>query len=259
MKKRGLFLSLLLCSLSFGLSAQTYKLLEGKVTHPRLPLEGIHVVNLSRGNAEITDVYGAFEISVAVGERLMFSGIQFKQRELFITETIFSLDEVTVYLEEFVNELREVVVKPHKLSGSLTSDLNTVPKRLNFSDVGIPGFEGEREEKIVSGKSLILSTLLLPISGGINLEAAYKHISGYYKKLKKRRKLDGQFDAIFAMIKFYGVLFFEEEYGIPQEKIYDFVLGCSENSNIIELYKMGLHGRVMDQFEQFKKERYAEN
>jgi hypothetical protein len=131
-KKRGLFLSLLLCSLSFGLSAQTYKLLEGKVTHPRLPLEGIHVVNLSRGNAEITDVYGAFEISVAVGERLMFSGIQFKQRELFITETIFSLDEVTVYLEEFVNELREVVVKPHKLSGSLTSDLKHCAKAIEL-------------------------------------------------------------------------------------------------------------------------------
>lgn len=258
MKKRFFFLNILFF-VSFNLCAQKYKLLKGRVSHPRLQLERIHVVNVSRGNAEITDVNGAFEISVAVGERLMFSGIQFKQRELVVTETIFLLDEVTVYLEEFVNELREVVVKPHRLSGSLSSDLSTVPKQLNFSDVGIPGFKGERKEKIVSAKSLILSTLLLPISGGINIDAAYKHISGYYKKLKKRRKLDSQFEAIFSMIKFYGVLFFEDEYGIPQEKIYDFVLGCSENSNIIELYKMGLHQRVMEQFKRFQEERYAEN
>ncbi len=252
-------LNVLLFFVLSSLSAQKYKLLEGRVSHPRLQVEGIHVLNVSRGNAEITDVNGVFEISVAVGERLIFSGIQFKQRELVITETIFSLDEVTVYLEEFVNELREVVVKPHKLSGSLSSDLSTVPKQLNFSDVGIPGFKGERKEKIVSAKSLVLSTLLLPISGGINIDAAYKHISGYYKKLKKRRKLDRQFESIFSMIKFYGVLFFEEEYGIPQEKIYDFVLGCAENSNIIEWYKMGLHQRVMVQFKRFQEERYAEN
>ncbi|MDB2672339.1 carboxypeptidase-like regulatory domain-containing protein [Flavobacteriaceae bacterium] len=259
MKIRAIFIAHLLLALPFGLSAQTYRLLEGRVSHSRLPLEGIHVINASRGNAEITDVNGEFEISIALGERLLFSGVQFKQRELIITEAIFSLAEVTVYLEEFVNELKEVVVKPHDLSGSLSSDLSAVPKQLNFSDVGIPGFKGEREEKIVSAKSLILSTLLLPISGGINLEAAYKHLSGYYKKLKKKRKLEGEFEVIFSMIKFYGVFFFEQEYGLPQEKVYDFVLSCSENTNIIKFYKMGMHEEVTTAFDRFNRERYAEN
>ena len=129
---------------------------------------GIHVINADRGLAEITDINGFFQISVAVGERLVFSGVQYKKRELLISAEIFALDGIKVYLEAFVNELDEVVVKPHQLSGSLSSDISSVPK-INFDDVGIPGYKGVRKEKIVSAQNLILSTLLLPISGGINV------------------------------------------------------------------------------------------
>ena len=85
------------------------------------------------------------------------------------------MEAITVYLEAFVNELDEVIVKPHQLSGSLASDISNVPKQINFDDVGIPGYKGVRKEKIVSAQNLILSTLLLPISGGINVDALYKH------------------------------------------------------------------------------------
>ena len=180
------------------LNAQNYKLLKGRISHPNLVVAGIHVINADRGLAEITDIDGNFEISVAIGEELIFSGVQYKKRALIISPEIFALDEVTVYLEAFINELDEVVVKPHNLSGSLSSDLSNVKGQINFDDVGIPGYKGVRKEKIVSGKSLILSTLLLPISGGINIDAVYKHLSGYYKKLKKRRKLDAQFEMVFS-------------------------------------------------------------
>ena len=169
MKIRFPLICLLSILLSPSLVAQKYKLLKGKVSHPKLSVAGIHVVNVSRGSTEITDMMGYFEISVAQGERLLFTGIQFKDQELIITEDIFSSDEITVYLKTAINQLDEVVVKPHDLSGNLSSDLQGVPKTLNFTDVGIPGFKGEREEKIVSGKSLILSTLLLPISGGLDV------------------------------------------------------------------------------------------
>lgn len=245
---------LLLCCT--GLKAQKYKLLRGYISHPDLAVAGIHVINADRGLAEITDINGFFEISVAEGEKLIFSGIQYKKRALVISAEIFTLEEITVYLEAFVNELDEVVLKPHNLSGSLTGDLSNVKPKINFDDVGIPGFKGERKEKIVSGKSLILSTLLLPISGGINIDAVYKHLSGYYKKLKKRRKLDTKFDAVFAIIKFYGVYFFTENYQLTTEEIYDFVLGCSENTDLIELFKKNRHEQVVEAFDHFKKAYY---
>ena len=241
------------------ITAQDYKLLNGKISHPNLIVAGIHVINADRGLAEITDIDGNFEISVAIGEELIFSGVQYKKRALIITPEIFALDEITVYLEAFINELDEVVVKPHNLSGSLSSDLNNVKEQINFDDVGIPGYKGVRKEKIVSGKSLILSTLLLPISGGINIDALYKHLSGYYKKLKKRRKLDAQFEKVFSIIKFYGVYFFEENYALEQEEVYDFVLGCSENSQLIDYYKKDMHERVVQAFEEYKIKQYEKD
>ena len=241
------------------ITAQDYKLLNGKISHPNLIVAGIHVINADRGLAEITDIDGNFEISVAIGEELIFSGVQYKKRALIITPEIFALDEITVYLEAFINELDEVVVKPHNLSGSLSSDLNNVKEQINFDDVGIPGYKGVRKEKIVSGKSLILSTLLLPISGGINIDALYKHLSGYYKKLKKRRKLDAQFETVFSIIKFYGVYFFEENYALEQEEVYDFVLGCSENSQLIDYYKKDMHEQVVQAFEEYKKKQYEKD
>lgn len=241
------------------ITAQDYKLLNGKISHPNLIVAGIHVINADRGLAEITDIDGNFEISVAIGEELIFSGVQYKKRALIITPEIFALDEITVYLEAFINELDEVVVKPHNLSGSLSSDLNNVKEQINFDDVGIPGYKGVRKEKIVSGKSLILSTLLLPISGGINIDALYKHLSGYYKKLKKRRKLDAQFETVFSIIKFYGVYFFEENYALEQEEVYDFVLGCSENSQLIDYYKKDMHEQVVQAFEEYKIKQYEKD
>jgi len=240
------------------LKAQKYKLLSGKIDHPELAVAGIHVINADRGLAEITDIDGYFEISVTIGEKLIFSGVQYKKRALEISPEIFALDQITVYLEAFINELDEVVVKPHDLSGSLASDLSNVKPRLNFDDVGIPGYKGVRKEKIISGKSLILSTLLLPISGGINIEAVYKHLSGYYKKLKKRRMLDAQFDAVFSIIKFYGLYFFEENYKLELEEIYDFVLGCSENSKLLDYYKKDMHEQVVKCFENYLSNQYNE-
>ena len=92
------------------LKAQDYKLLSGKISHPNLVVAGIHVINADRGLAEITDIDGNFEISVAIGEKLIFSGVQYKKRALEITSEIFALDQITVYLEEYINELDEVVI-----------------------------------------------------------------------------------------------------------------------------------------------------
>ena len=257
MKSTVVFFCLFFC-LS-GLFAQKYKLLEGQVAHPNLVVAGIHVINADRGLAEITDINGFFQISVAVGERLVFSGVQYKKRELLISEEIFALDGIKVYLEAFVNELDEVIVKPHQLSGSLSSDISSVPKKINFDDVGIPGYKGVRKEKIVSAQNLILSTLLLPISGGINVDALYKHLSGYYKKLKKRRKLDAKFEAVFQVIRFYGLYFFLENYALEEEEIYDFVLGCAENTALIDLFKKNRHEEVVAAFDQFYSTQYHEN
>ncbi len=243
-----LFVLLLFTTLLFG---QEFKLLQGKIVHPELSVAQIHIINLSRGNAEVTDVDGAFEISVRKGERLRFSGVQFKPLEIEISAAVFTTAELTVYLEAQINELEEVVVKPHALSGSLSQDLQNVKAPINFSDVGIPGFKGKRKERIVSSEEILLRTLLLPISGGVDIEAIYKHLSGYYKSLKKKRALEANFLAVYKMIRFYGVVYFIDTFGFKTEEVYDFVLACSENTSVIDDFNKGRHDRVLKHFETY--------
>ena len=130
----------------------------------------------------------------------------------------------------------EVVVKPHNLTGNLADDLSSAPPApINFKDVGIPGFEGERREKIKynSTRSLILSTLLLPIMP-LDIEGMYKQISGYNRRLKESRKLSKQLQTVNSMINFYGSQFLQDQYSLSSDEIYAFVLACVENTPAME-------------------------
>ena len=232
--------------------AQKYKLLTGYVFDSETPISNIHVINTSRGNAEVTDINGLFEISVSIGEKLVFSSIQYEKYELIITENIFSSKEITIYLKGFVNELDEVIVTNNSLTGNLKTDLleSGLEEKQNFDDFGIPGFKGERQEKIQNATQLLLG---LGTSMQIDVEAVYKHISGYYKRLKKRRLLESKFVSIFSSIKFYGLIFFIENYNIGDNQVYDFILGCSENSDIIYYFNQDLHQKVIQELDAYIK------
>jgi len=243
--------SFFICLSGGSLYSQQFKLLQGKLHHESLSLSGIHVVNTSRANAVISDADGYFEISVQVGERLQFSGIQFKFKELLINQSVFDSELITVYLEAFVNELDEVIVKPHDLSGNLSSDITNanIPRPLNFYDVGIPGFKGQRKERIPSIQEMALNLALVRV----DVEAVYKYVSGYYRKLKLKRKQDKEFKTMLKIIEFYGLYFFSENYNLEPEQVYDFVLGCSENTTLLQLFNQSRHQEIVQTFSDYAK------
>ena len=259
--------SVLLCIFVFGIhhvfsqKKQNYKVFKGEVVNDSLNISGIHIINKTSGSRSITNQNGIFEIGVKRNDTIVLSSIQIKPHMIIIDSKIFDQDLIRVYVEPFINQLDNVVVKSHNLSGNMLDDMldSGIKDPINFSDVGIPGFEGEREEKIVSEKALILQTLLLPISGGLNIEAVYKHLSGYYKELKKRRLLDKQYVAVVSIIEFYGLVFFINKFNLSEEKVYEFVLGALENSNIESDFKTSDHGLVLESFEEFYKSINEEN
>ena len=132
-----------------------------------------------------------------------------------------------VYVDQFINQLNNVVVRSHNLSGNILDDManSNVKVPINFDDVGIPGFKGIREEKIEK----IVHFIGLPVMA-INIEALYKNLSGYYNRLKKRRVWDKQNITTLDVIEFYGVSFFSRSYNLTQDEVYEFVLGAIENS-----------------------------
>ncbi|MBL30887.1 MAG: hypothetical protein CMC81_06590 [Flavobacteriaceae bacterium] len=247
---RTTFLVLILFSF-IKLNAQNKRsfLLKGNVlVSDSLSISSIHVINKSRGSATITNEFGYFELFSSTNDTIIFSSVQYKLKILVVSQEILETKKIIVPLETFVNELSEVIVKPHNLSGDLFNDIaNSTTKPINFYNLGIPGFTGKRKEKIISPTSIIATAIL---SGNIPVDPIYKYISGYYKNLKKKRSLEIDFNLISNLIKFYGFEYFKTSFGLREEEIYDFVSGTYDNYPVKETFINNEHNKVINFFEE---------
>ncbi len=237
--KTRLFLLLTILFFTLLVQGQT-KRLYGMVANQR-DVEGIHILNTSSRSNSVTDANGEFLITVRPLDTLIVSSIAYIPEKFVVTKELYKAGFITITLKELVYELDEVYLGP-KLSGNLERDIKkiNVEDQINFDDVGIPGFKGKPEEKIVPIVPII------PLS--VNLESLYKHLSGYYKKLKKKRKWETQNLVVSQMIYYYTPGFFKEAYQIPEERLYDFLLFCVENSEIQNNFQNENYNLVLETF-----------
>lgn len=198
MKNGYLLLGLFL--LVFNIASSQQIDLEGKVTNA-FDIEGIHILNKTSKYNTVTNEFGEFVIRIQVQDTIIFSSIKYQIKELIITEDIYHKKKININLNELVNELDEVLIG-NTLTGDLFTDLKNikVEETFNFDNVGIPGFKGEPEEKIVP-----LAAAAFPLN--VNIEALYKHIGGYYKKLKIQRKWTNENLTVVEIMDYYGFNF----------------------------------------------------
>ncbi|MDA0330524.1 MAG: carboxypeptidase-like regulatory domain-containing protein [Bacteroidetes bacterium] len=227
------------------------RLIEGAVFNDdSYSIEGVHVLNITSEFNTITDSDGNFKIYASLNDEIIFSAIQFKRKKIIINDDILNSISVKIFLEEFVNELDEVIVNSSRLSGNLSTDLinSGVIEQINFDDVGIPGFKGIRMESIPTNTQLVSELLLAPLSGGLNIERMYKWFSGYYKNLKKVREYSNDYDLIDQIIKFYGQSFFIQEFNLKIDNIHNFVSSTYLNYPVEKNFKMGNYSVIIEYF-----------
>lgn len=236
-----LFLLLFLSSYIFV--AQT-TIISGNIVNKN-DADNIHVLNKSSHYNTITDLNGNFSIKTKLNDTLIFSSIQYKLKVVIIDELIYASKFLSLRLEKNVNELDEVLIGNH-LTGNLENDLKNIEtkKRLNFEDVGIPGFKGIPEEKIAP------VVPYLGLASAVDVEALYKHLSGYYKKLRLKRKWEGQNRDVVKIVSFYSSQFFLEAYNIPKNRLYDFLLFCVETTDIQKNFKATNYVLVLEAFKE---------
>jgi len=233
-----LFLITLLFS-TLGLAQK--RVLHGKITNGS-EVEGIHILNTSSRYNAITNEYGDFFINVNRQDTLVFSSVNYTPIEVVITDEIYKTGTLIMGLEVLVNELDEVLLGP-RLSGNIATDLKNIEteETLNFYDVGIPGFKGKGEEKIVPIVAAFFPT-------NIQIEAIYKYISGYYAKLKMKRKWDAENMTVAQVLMIYSPRFLKDAYQIPENRVYDFVLYCVETTNLRQDFKDEKYAEVLKVF-----------
>ncbi len=231
------------------------KVLTGQITNTQFNVSGIHITNKSTSKNTITDNKGQFEILVHQNDSLIFNGISYKNKLLVVNDSIYHQNHITVKLKERVTELKEVTIASHNLSGNLESDLLKIPfqKPRSAKDIGLPVYEGIQQEHIPT----LLETFNYGLITSINLEALQKHINGYYKRLKGKRKWGHDTKLAEDVIYFYKKDFLSNTYNIPPDQVLTFVYFCMlTDKNFSSNFRNKNHELILKVFKQKSQQFY---
>lgn len=224
MRNRCIFLLFTYIGL-WGLHAQDRptKTLTGRVIAGDKSVADVHVMNTTLSRATITNEQGQFELTAREYDTLFFSAIQFKRKAIVITPEIWEASWILVPLEEFVNELDEVVLRPYDLSGDLSRDMGTI----NTDDVvsatilGLPN--PYHRPPTQAERKLFEATT----GGGIvPLNPILNAITGRTQYLKRVLNTQQQYARTNRVRAFYADSLFVSDLQIPFVHIDDFMYYC---------------------------------
>jgi len=204
------------------------KSLEGKVLFQNTGVTDVHVMNTTAGKGTITNATGEFLIGVTLGDTLLFSGVRFRRKNIMVTTSLLESSLVYVTLEEFVNELDEVVLRPYDLSGDLTRDMQQLviepvvtASTLDLPNAyAIPRTQAERKlfEATTGGG-------LVPLNPILNA------ITGRTKYLKKVLERERKYARTTRVQNFFPDSLYVRELHIPIAKIDDFLYYCEVDTH----------------------------
>ena len=222
-KNNVLIFVFLIVSTYSGAQSLFSERLEGQVVSDGKGIPDVHVMNTSRNRATITNANGEFAISAGINDTILFSAVQFKKKTLVVSPAMLQSLQIVVPLEEFVNELDEVVLRPYDLSGDLSRDMGQMNtgRVYTASTLGLPNAyvkpitQAERKlREATSG------------GRGIPLNPILNAMTGRTKYLKKVLANEKQYARTDRVREFYADSLFVKELKIPETKIDDFMYYC---------------------------------
>lgn len=253
MQKRAYTLIFLLYIISVPASwSQTVEITGNVVANG--DVENIHIINASSRKFTTTTNSGTFIIPVKYGDTLKLTSVRYKAKDVLISRKVIKDKSITVYLEENINELDEVIVGKI-LTGDLGSDiLNSDFKRdIDFYDLGLPGYTGkpltQSERRLAeadAGKMFYVG-----LGAGVNFHKLLNAISGRTKMLKERVRLERNTELMNSIKDRLSKDFFSE-HPLDEQHIKDFFYFCSEDEDFEERCR----GRSDFEIFEFLKEKY---
>ena len=79
-----------------------------------IPLENVHVINKNTSIGTITNSKGEFKIPVLKNDTLFVSHINIKNKEISISEEIFSSKKITLHIASASFVLDEITIKKRR-------------------------------------------------------------------------------------------------------------------------------------------------
>tara|TARA_R110002020_G_scaffold36362_2_gene109136 strand:- start:702 stop:1499 length:798 start_codon:yes stop_codon:yes gene_type:complete len=208
--------------------------------------DNIRIANKNSALFTLSDSNGNFSIPLKIGDTIIFSALQYEEKFIAVNKQILQDEDWQVVLQIKNNELEEVLLVP--LSGKLALDLRKVDlqKPISAASQNIPAFTGIPLEIIPTIYEIYTIT---PFGISIDVEAAFKLHSGYYKKLKKKREIESQDLLVDEVLDFFSQEFFKKEYSIHPSKIKDFIIYCIEKSDLKNSFSAENYNLVLNDFQ----------
>lgn len=237
--RKLLLLGFLCFCLCVQAQVQNRQLIRGKVlvTGDASPAN-ISVQNTNTQKGTFTNEDGEFIIAVAPEDRLLFSGVQYQDFTVIVDENVVKNKKLNITLNEGVNELKEVIVKPYDLTGDVEIDV----KRLKTNDLNLPeqtsknmtetfGYEFTPDKN-----SKVENDAMQPyeIKNGLNLVNIFKAVMKSNKGKKRQGKIsDEQLRAM------YNNHFFKDNLNIDRQNINDFIYYAQDHGMNSKLLREG--------------------
>jgi hypothetical protein len=206
-------------------------MLDGKVTYDtNEDVENIHVFNLSTSKGTLTDQAGRFKMPVSIGDTLTTSSIQFVNRKIVVSFEHFVSKTIVIELQELTNQLDEIFLKNHSLTGNLERDAGSITTQPVVSAVSLGIIDKEirvltqSERQLKTAQSGFLDPLINTISRRTNM-------------LKMRVELDKKNQQIESVLEKFPENYIIEQLGIDPEKVYDFLYYCETHPDFSDIAK----------------------
>ena len=226
-----IWLIILICASTRAQSVFTGQL-TGQVVHGDKAVPDVHIMNTTSSRATISDAMGNFSISANPYDTILFSAVQFKRKVLVISPAMLQSKKVVVPLDEFVNELDEVILRPYDLSGDLTRDMG----RINTGQIVTASTQGLPNSYVVPITQAERKLHEATTGGsGIPLNPIINAISGRTKYLKKVLATERKYARTGRVRDFYADSLFVKELQIPAAKIDDFMYYCEVDVSFDEI------------------------
>ncbi|MCL5247090.1 carboxypeptidase-like regulatory domain-containing protein [Cellulophaga sp. 20_2_10] len=214
MKKLQFFLFLVLVT-QFTTAQDKVVQLKGAVSSTVQEVVGVYVLNRTNNKGAVTNENGSFSIPVRLKDTIEFSAVQFKNKQIIITQKILDLKSYIINLDETLEELDEVVLDQRTQVTAMS--LGLVHANVKTLELA--------ERELISGTTMSFDGIKNSLDPVIN------YLSGRTKMLKERVARDKRYTTGQKMQQKYLDSITLTKLKIPEAKLQEFVLYCEQDED----------------------------
>lgn len=245
--------------------SQDNVVLKGRLVADSLQGSAVHIINTTQQTGTVNSSRGTFEIEVRENDVLLFSSIQYINKEIKVTKEIFGKRYLEIDLKEDVNELAEVNISNVKLTGNLNTDIGNLelvrdlPLTVKFSDIKNTRFQADINDPQAAPDNLAFRQNQISTGGSLNILGGLSllgNLLGIEEKPGPPSFTGRPLPNSTQIRKLFDDEFFESTLGIKKEMIGDFIFYLDDTALSAEMFKkenqLALIEFLFDQSKKYK-------